>query len=106
ASVPTGSAEAADDAIALVRPLAAERDINVERRTPAGPDLLVVADTLRLRQVLLNLISNAVKYNRDGGSVTVEVLRSPESPRGMVRTRVHDTGFGISSDHLERLFVA
>jgi signal transduction histidine kinase/ActR/RegA family two-component response regulator len=106
APVPTPWAEAAQGAVSLVRPLAAERDITIESRTPDPPDLLVFADQLRLRQVLINLISNAVKYNRDGGSVTVEVLRAREALPGMVRTRVHDTGFGISSDHLARLFLA
>jgi signal transduction histidine kinase/ActR/RegA family two-component response regulator len=102
--VPTGWAEAADEAVSLVRPLAAERAITVERRVPSTRDLLVLADKLRFRQVLLNLLSNAVKYNRDGGSVTVEVVEPPHSSRGMVRTRVHDTGRGISPDHLARLF--
>jgi CheY-like chemotaxis protein len=106
ASIPTGWADAANGAVALVRPLAAERDIRIESRTPDPPDLLVFADELRLRQVLLNLISNAVKYNRDGGSVTVEVLPAWESSPGMARTRVRDTGFGIASDYLARLFVA
>ena len=106
ASVPTSWAEAADEAVSLVRPLAAERDITVNRRAPSTPDLLVVADKLRLRQVLLNLLSNAVKYNRDRGSVTVEVIESPGALPGMVRTLVHDTGRGIAADHIERLFLA
>jgi len=106
APVPTPWAEAAQGAVSLVRPLAAERDITIESRAPDPPDLLVFADQLRLRQVLLNLISNAVKYNRDGGSVTVEVLPARETMPGMVRTRVHDTGFGVEPDHLARLFLA
>lgn len=102
--VPTPWDEAVAEAIALVRPLAAARDITLECKTPATPDLLVVADKLRLRQVLLNLLSNAVKYNRDGGTVTVEVVDPPETP-GMVRTRVHDTGRGIAPERIGRLFV-
>jgi signal transduction histidine kinase/ActR/RegA family two-component response regulator len=104
APVPTGWAEVADEAVSLVRPLAAERAITVERRVPSTPDLLVLADKLRLRQVLLNLLSNAVKYNRVGGAVTVEVTEAPDASRGMVRTRVHDTGRGIMPGHLARLF--
>ncbi len=104
-AVATSWATAVDEAVALVRPHAAERGITVDSRTPATPDLLVVADTLRLRQVLLNLLSNAVKYNRDGGTVTVEVVEPPESPPGTVRTRVRDTGWGIAPDHLSRLFL-
>jgi CheY-like chemotaxis protein len=47
-----------------------------------------------------------VKYNRPGGSVTVEVFQTIDCRPGMVRTRVHDTGFGITADHYARLFVA
>jgi signal transduction histidine kinase/ActR/RegA family two-component response regulator len=104
-AVPTSWVNAVDEAVVLVRPHAAERDIGVDSRAPATADLLVVADTLRLRQVLLNLLSNAVKYNRDGGSVTVEVVEPPESPPGTVRTRIRDTGRGIAPDHIPRLFL-
>ena len=105
APVPTGWAAAVEEAVVLVRPLAAERRITVESREPDPPDLYVVADQLRLRQVLLNLLSNAVKYNRVGGSVTVEVVEAPESSPGMVRTRVRDTGRGIPPDRIDRLFL-
>jgi signal transduction histidine kinase/ActR/RegA family two-component response regulator len=105
APVPTGWAEAADEAVSLVRPLADERAITVERRVPSTPDLMVLADKLRLRQVLLNLLSNAVKYNRVGGAVTVEVMEAPGPSSGMVRTRVLDTGRGIVEGHLARLFL-
>ena len=105
APVPTAWAEAADEAVSLVRPLAAERDITVESRVPDPPDLLVVADKLRLRQVLLNLLSNAVKYNRDGGSVTVEVIDAPDtSPGHGAHARARHRP-GIAPDHLARLFV-
>jgi signal transduction histidine kinase/CheY-like chemotaxis protein len=103
-AVPTSWATAVDEAVALVRPRAAERDITVGSRTPATPDLLVVADTLRLRQVLLNLLSNAVEYNRAGGTVSVEVFEPPKSPPGTVRTRVRDTGRGIAPELISRLF--
>lgn len=103
---PTAWAEAASEAISLVEPLAAKRGITLESQLPETPDLLVVADKFRLRQVLLNLLSNAVKYNREGGSVTVVVLEAPgQAAPGMVRIRVHDTGMGIASDRLDRLFV-
>lgn len=106
APTPTAWAEAASEAISLVAPLAAERGITLESRSPVTPNLFVVADKLRLRQVLLNLLSNAVKYNREGGTVSVVVIESPpESAPGMVRIRVRDTGVGIASDRLDRLFV-
>ena len=64
----------------------------------AGP--CVVADRTRLRQVLLNLVSNAIKYNRPGGRVWVEVTRSDE---GAVLS-VRDTGVGIPEARMADLF--
>ncbi|MGE0747344.1 MAG: ATP-binding protein [Rhodospirillales bacterium] len=59
------------------------------------------ADPTRLHQVLLNLISNAIKYNRVGGSVRVEAAAAS----GRLRITVADTGVGIPSDKQVRLFV-
>lgn len=65
----------------------------------AVPDIR--ADAQRLRQVLLNLVSNAVKYNREGGSVALSAM--PVSD-GRVRIIVTDTGIGISPEHQRELF--
>jgi len=63
--------------------------------------LHVLADRQRLQQVLLNLLSNGVKYNRAGGTVTVACV---EVGGGRLRIDVTDTGQGIAPDKLERLF--
>ena len=63
---------------------------------------LILADRQRASQVLLNLISNAVKYNRPGGRVTVS---GEETSEGRLRIMVADTGPGIAPVDLERLFV-
>lgn len=60
-----------------------------------------MGDERRIRQALLNLFSNAIKYNRQGGSVTV-LLSSTE--RGTVRCEVTDTGPGITAEKRSRLF--
>ena len=65
-------------------------------------DHAIVADPLRLRQILINLISNAIKYNREGGSVEITCKSVPED---RVRVSVHDNGRGIAADALPRLFV-
>jgi PAS domain S-box-containing protein len=62
--------------------------------------LAVAADRTRLKQVLLNLVSNAIKYNRPGGAVTVRA----RNEGAHVRFEVSDTGLGIAPEHLGRLF--
>ncbi|MBL6934193.1 MAG: response regulator [Alphaproteobacteria bacterium] len=59
------------------------------------------ADYLKLKQVLLNFLSNAVKYNRKGGDVTLSV---EHRKGGKVRVNVRDTGEGIAEDKISRLF--
>src|SRR4051812_14867625 len=89
--------EAVREAVALVRPLAEEREIALSVDDGAG---FVTADHQRLKQVLLNLLSNGIKYNRHGGSVTVACTRG----EGRVAIEVADTGPGLPADRLERLF--
>ena len=61
--------ELLNETIDLIRPLAAERELHIEARSLAGGSWTVRADRQRLRQVLLNLASNAVKYNHHGGTI-------------------------------------
>ncbi|WP_162249203.1 MULTISPECIES: ATP-binding protein [unclassified Rhizobacter] len=67
-----------------------------------GDALAVVADRTRLRQILVNFLSNAIKYNRAGGRVVVHRDRSADGR--CVRVTVSDTGPGIASDRLALLF--
>jgi CheY-like chemotaxis protein len=84
----------------LIRPLAQQRGIRLT--APAGArDVYVLADDQRLKQVLLNLVSNAVKYNREQGSVTL-TMEEPSPDR--VRLLVRDTGPGLAPEQQERLF--
>ena len=72
-------------------------------RDPAIPPLLL-GDALRLRQVLLNLVGNAIKFTERGEvQVTVAVLRADE-PRMLLRFSIRDTGIGIPEDQLQQLF--
>ena len=97
---PVAVAELLTEVIGLIAPLAAGRSITLDR-TASGCDAYVLADRQRLTQVLLNLLANAVKYNRDRGSVTV-ACAGTEGDR--LRIRVTDTGYGIRPDQLDRLF--
>lgn len=89
-----------EEASQLMAPLAAERAIGIDYRC-AEPHLAVFADRQRLSQILVNLISNAVKYNRPDGSITVSCQAADD---GQVCMTVTDTGPGLSADELTRIF--
>jgi signal transduction histidine kinase len=97
---PVPLASMIDEAVTLIRPLAADRDVTVRADLVEAAHIEVVADRQRLSQVLLNLLSNAVKYNTVGG--LVEVSCSVVDNR--IRVGVRDTGIGLSPDQLACLF--
>lgn len=85
----------------LIQNLAQVRGIRVVVGDEAALPLRVTADRFRLKQVLLNVLSNAVKYNREGGQVSMQCA-SVEG--GRVRIKVMDTGHGIAPDKQAGLF--
>jgi signal transduction histidine kinase/CheY-like chemotaxis protein len=91
-----------EEAFQLMRPVAAGHDITLFEPvfTEATGAAYVLADRQRLTQVVINLISNAIKYNRHRGTVTVEA----EEDEGRIHLSVADTGAGIDPDQLPRLF--
>ena len=86
----------------LLEQQAARRGTHLELFPPNLPEtgLLVVADRNRIRQVLVNLIDNAIKYGRDGGRVVVSLVEGGRS----VRIAVRDDGAGIAPEHQNRIF--
>jgi len=96
-------ASAVEEVLSLGRPLADQRGITVDASAVASSPLAVSADPRRLRQILLNIVQNAVKYNVQDGRIEVAVHRTSE---GLVRIAVSDTGPGIPADALDRIFVA
>ncbi len=89
------------DVCELMAPLAAERHVDL-RQQCTRPGLAVYADWQRLSQIMVNLISNAVKYNHQGGSITIACQ---EHEDGQVAITVTDTGPGMSGADLDRIFV-
>ena len=92
---------AVNEVIELIRPMAADRDIEIERCTLLDGSVSILADRQRLKQVLLNLLSNAVKYNRKAGRVIVDL--APQTGERF-RISVSDEGPGIPPDKRARLF--
>ena len=81
--------------------LALHYTINVEHEN-------ILTDTTKVKEIFVNILSNAVKYTPAGGSVMVDIDELPcEEPGYMiVRTRVSDTGIGMSQDYLSKIFEA
>ncbi len=96
--MPTDPAEVARDAWAALGNRAMEAGVELRVETPPG--LLVHVDPDAARQVLTNLLDNALRYTPKGGHVTVSASRDD----GGVWLRVTDTGSGIPREHLPRIF--
>ena len=89
-----------DEALQMNRPQAAQGDIALRPLYHGAAPLWVRADPTRLRQVVLNVISNAIKYGRPQGNVQVRAFRHA----GGVAIEVVDTGLGMSAQQLQHLF--
>jgi two-component system, sensor histidine kinase and response regulator len=90
-----------EECLALVQTLADERGIKILRPDSKVEIPEVLADYTRLKQVFLNLISNAIKYNNENGTITVGFYNKSD---GLLRFSVSDTGDGIPEDRQGELF--
>lgn len=90
---------ALDEAVGMLRERATARGVDL--RVEADADLgLIYSDHLRVKQVLLNLLTNAVKFTPDGGAVVLRAVRRPTE----VDITVTDTGIGVPESDRERIF--
>jgi CheY-like chemotaxis protein len=87
--------------VSLISPLTAARNITLRVDAESVADHYVRADRQRLKQVLLNLVANAVKYNSANGHV---VIACDACSTDQLRITVEDTGAGITTERLGRLF--
>jgi CheY-like chemotaxis protein/anti-sigma regulatory factor (Ser/Thr protein kinase) len=90
------------DCLNLLQPVAREHGVALDADVPTCDDVWASADRIRLKQVLLNLLANAIKYNRTGGSVSVGCAPDGDG----LRISVSDEGRGLDRDQLALLFQA
>jgi len=89
--------------LSMVKEQASKRDLKISLCLPGGlADRCILADELRLRQILFNLISNATKFTPDGGQIELEARENGST----LTISIRDTGIGISPEHHERIFKA
>ena len=111
-SGPASSAGTVAAAMALIQPQAAARGLEVVVEPLSDPVPVYLGDDERVCQILVNVLSNAVKFTAPGGTITVEVF-APRAPDGDTRLspqreyvnfRISDTGSGIPEDKLMSIF--
>lgn len=92
-----------NSSLVFVRQLAIEKNIQIETQIPPAEDQILI-DELRVRQILINLLNNAVKFTPNGGRVTLSVTRDLD--RSLLEFKVVDTGIGIAQENMPKLFQA
>jgi two-component system, OmpR family, heavy metal sensor histidine kinase CusS len=98
ANAPSDVGELVRNSVALIRPLAESHAISV---SSVGPDSLILStDADRVREVLVNLLHNAIEYNRPGGTIHVTL----QDVAKHVELSVRDTGIGMTDDVKSRIF--
>lgn len=96
----------AESITSIIYPQAAEKGLTFTIPLVDLTDTVLAGDSLRLNQILLNLLSNALKFTPSGGSIRLEI-RQLQKKNGRVRLRftVSDTGVGMREEFMERLFL-
>jgi signal transduction histidine kinase/CheY-like chemotaxis protein len=90
-----------DDVVSISKPSADEKGVSLKYQRVPEDSCFIEIDPLRFKQVVLNLTSNAIKYNKPNGSVVVSFEKQGNS---MMRLGVRDTGHGIAEDKKDKLF--
>ena len=98
---PVSVAEVLAECRAMVEPQARDRNIAMSFPTPLEQPCYISADRTRFKQVLINLLFNAIKYNRPNGRVTVDFVQTAGPA---LRVCVRDTGAGLRPEQLAQLF--
>lgn len=103
---PTDIRQVVDDVLALMAPLAADKHLEQVAMVYQDTPRRVITDPIRLRQVLTNLVSNAIKFTERGMVVVRVMLESEDEQSAVLRFAVTDTGMGLSTEQQRNLFTA
>ena len=92
--------------IDIVKPLANDRQVKIELVNSLTNTMFIKSDVQRFKQVLLNLLNNALKYNKIGGSVIIktDIIYAKKPEIDLVRISITDTGLGIIQEDIPKLF--
>lgn len=91
-----------EESVDVVLPQAQDKHIVIQH---SASDLLASADRGKVKQVLLNLLTNAIKYNRENGRITVALTRTANHDQlSYIQIAVTDTGYGIAKEHQKHMF--
>ncbi len=98
--------ETVQNLVNLSQPMIKEKNIDFSFRINRMEKEYLYADQLRLNQIYINILSNAIKYTMPGGSVTVDLREEESEKEGCVKLiyRVADTGIGMSPEFLEKMY--
>ena len=104
--VPMDITEVTDTVLSIMYGFLSNRDITFHTKLEEPETPYVLADAVRIREVLVNILGNAVKFTEDGGSITFEVSFQPgqDERHICVCYRVSDTGVGMSEDFVKHIF--
>ncbi|WP_187177486.1 PAS domain S-box protein [Algoriphagus sp. AK58] len=94
-----------NEVVESVTPFALKKSITITSTSLTDSKTFVWADVQRLKQILINLLNNAIKYNKEDGSVSIYLEHlSDQNGKECIRINVEDNGIGISEDDLPKLF--
>ena len=104
--VPVDLGDMVNTVLSIARGYAENRDLIFTVSTEKLKNPYVMADELRIREVLLNIIGNAVKFTKDGGTISFAAESRPgkDEQHIIVRFRISDTGMGMSEEFQTRIF--
>ncbi len=102
-SIPMDLRHILEDVVQLMENAARDKGISLEMNWKAGEETWYLGDPTRIRQMIFNLLGNAIKFTGEGG-VQLTVEAEPWGTRNRITIQVADTGVGISEDRLEAIF--